>query len=128
MNIFKISFQVILLYGIYLIGVFIQNVSQIPVPGSIIGMLFLFTALHFKFIKRKWFSLGGAFLLKHLPLLFIPATVGVIDYLELFKGKGLLTIAIAFISTFIVMAASSLISDFILTKGEEKKKDRGLSV
>lgn len=128
MNIFKITLQIVLLYGIYLLGEFIQSISHIPVPGSIVGMLLLFVALHVKLVKRNWLSLGGTFLLKHLPLLFIPATVGVIDYLELFKGKGLVTIAIAFLSTFIVMVVSSLLSDFILAKSEDMKKNKGLSL
>ncbi|WP_226670200.1 CidA/LrgA family protein [Metabacillus litoralis] len=128
MEIVRITLQIALLYMIYLLGGFIQSVSHIPVPGSIVGMLLLFIALYFKVVKRKWFSLGGSFLLNHLPLLFIPATVGVIDYLELFKGKGLLTIVIAFFSTFIVMVVSSFISDLLLNKGEEMTKSKDFTL
>jgi holin-like protein len=88
-------------------------------------MILLFGALHFKIVKREWFSLGGSLLLKHLPLLFIPATVGVIDYLDLFKGSGLITIGIAFLSTVIVMITSAFISDVLLTRGEDVGKVRG---
>lgn len=60
----------------------------------------------------------GSFLLKNLPILFIPATVGIIDYLNLFKGFGIITLFIAFCSTMIVMVASAYISDVLLAKEE----------
>jgi holin-like protein len=125
MNYVKLLLQIACLYTIYLIGVFIQSICNLSVPGSIIGLILLFGALHFKIVKREWFSLGGSLLLKHLPLLFIPATVGVIDYLDLFKGSGLITIGIAFLSTVIVMITSAFISDVLLTRGEDVGKVRG---
>lgn len=120
----KIIVQLAFLYVIYLLGVFIQTIGHLSVPGSIIGMLLLFGALHFNVVKREYFSLAGSMLLKQLPLFFIPATVGVIDYLDLFKGMGLITIGIAFLSTAIVMIVSTCICDFLLTKGEEVSKNK----
>ncbi|MGM0874964.1 MAG: CidA/LrgA family protein [Bacillota bacterium] len=122
----KLMIQIACLYTTYLIGVFIQSIGNLSVPGSIIGMILLFGALHFKLVKREWLSLGGSLLLKHLPLLFIPATVGVIDYLDLFKGSGLITIGIAFLSTIIVMITSAFISDVLITRGEEVGKELDL--
>ncbi|MBO1513188.1 CidA/LrgA family holin-like protein [Metabacillus sp. BG109] len=118
--------QIVCLLTIYLIGVLIQKVSNLSVPGSIIGMILLFGALHFRFIKREWLSLGSSFLLKYLPMLFIPATVGVIDYLDLFMGSGLITIGIVLVSTIIVMVTSARISDVLLTRGEDASKDKGI--
>jgi holin-like protein len=122
----KMILQIVCLYTIYLIGIFIKALCNLSVPGSIIGMILLFGALHFGVVKRKWLSLGGGLLLKHLPLLFIPATVGVIDYLYLFKGIGLITIGIVLLSTIIVMITSAYISDALLSRGEEVSKDKGL--
>ncbi|MGM7720797.1 CidA/LrgA family protein [Metabacillus sp. Hm71] len=126
MEFVKIVFQILGLYTIYLIGVFITKVFDLFVPGSIIGMILLFGALHFRLIKKEWFSLGGSLLLNHLPLLFIPATVGIIDYLDLFKGSGFITIGIVIISTFIVMATSSFISDGLVKRSQVVNKDKGL--
>jgi holin-like protein len=118
--------QIACLLTIYLIGVLIQKVSNLSVPGSIIGMILLFGALHFQFIKREWLSLGSSLLLKYLPMLFIPATVGVIDYLDLFMGSGLITIGIVLVSTIIVMVTSARISDVLLTRGKDTSKNKGL--
>ena len=111
--------QMVLLYLIFLIGDWLQAISKIPIPGSIIGMVFLFLALTFKVIKREWLSLGSSFLLKNLPLLFVPATVGIIDYLDLFKGYGILSLIIAFVSTMLVFITSSMISEKML-KNEKR--------
>ncbi|QGQ47569.1 CidA/LrgA family protein [Metabacillus sediminilitoris] len=124
----KMSLQIFCLYIIYRIGVIIQSLADLPIPGSIIGMILLFGALYFKVVKREWFSLGSTLLLKQLPLFFIPATVGVIEYLDLFKGSGLITIGIALISTLVVMIVSSFMSDSLLAKDTEVSKDKGLQL
>lgn len=113
------SLQMVLLYIFFFIGEWLQMISKLPVPGSIIGMVMLFLALTFKVIKREWLSLGSTFLLKNLPLLFVPATVGIIDYLELFQGYGILSLIISFVSTMFVFISSSLISEKML-KNEKK--------
>ena len=128
MKYLKMILQLALLYAIYLLGVFIQTIGNLSVPGSIIGMLLLFGAMHFNVVKREWFLLGGSFLLKHLTLFFIPATIAVIDYLDLFRGIGLITIGIAFLSTVIVMIISTCICDFLLMKGEEGSKSKELQL
>ncbi|PMC36982.1 CidA/LrgA family protein [Bacillus sp. UMB0899] len=111
--------QMVLLYIFFLIGEWLQMISKLPVPGSIIGMVMLFLALTFKVIKREWLSLGSTFLLKNLPILFVPATVGIIDYLDLFKGYGILSLIVSFVSTVFVFITSSIISEQMLK--DEKK-------
>jgi holin-like protein len=116
--------QLGILYGIYYIGSTIQSLLDLSVPGSIIGMLILFVLLQLKVVKEKWLSLGAPFLLSRLPLLFLPATVGLINYLPFFRGKGLLSVAIVIVSTFMVMVISARVSDFLSTRSDKKKDVR----
>lgn len=119
--------QLGILYGIYSIGMLIQSFFDLAIPGSIIGMLLLFLLLNLKVAKEKWLSLGAQFLLSRLPLLFLPATVGVMNYFPFFKGKGLLSVAIVLVSTFLVMIISARVADFISTRSDKKKDvDRGI--
>jgi holin-like protein len=120
--------QISLLYGIYYIGVLIQTTLELSIPGSIIGMLILFLLLTTKLIKEKWLSMGGNLLLSNLAILFVPATVGIIDYLPFFKGKGFLTLVIALLSTVIVLYVSGVISQFIATKQELKRSEHERSL
>jgi holin-like protein len=120
----KILFTIIqmgVLYGIYYIGSFIQQIMNISIPGSIIGMLLLFLLLQLKIIKEKWLDHGSRFLLSHLAILFVPATVGVMEYFPFFYGKGILTVVIAFFSTVMVMTISGWIAQAISTREEKKQ-------
>ncbi len=121
--------QLSILYGIYLIGMAIQSFFDLSIPGSIIGMLLLLFLLQIKVVKEKWLSLGTQFLLSRLPLLFLPATVGLMNYFPLFKGKGLLSVVIVLVSTFLVMIISARVADFISTKNDTNKDmDRGFEI
>ncbi len=121
MNIIITIIQIGLLYGIYYIGIFIQKMLNLSIPGSIIGMLLLFLLLQIKLVKEKWFAEGSKLLLSHLALLFVPATVGVMQYFSLFQGKGSIAVVIVFLSTMLVMSISGLISE-VISKREEKKQ------
>ena len=104
MKIISIILQLFVITGFYLIGEAIQVFFNIPLPGSIIGFLLLFTALMLKIYPLEWIESGAHFLLAFLSLYFIPATVGVVEYGELFSGKGMLLIPIVIASTFLTMA------------------------
>jgi len=120
----RIILHIFIFYSIYLLGGYIQQLVGLSIPGSIIGMLLLFASLQLKLVKRKWFSLGSSFLLKHLPVFFLPATVGVMEYLPLFKGWGLMSIFVTLISTIIVMYSSAKISDFLLARSNRVDRDQ----
>ena len=116
MNIVKVIMQVGLLYIIYLAGVWIQQTFQLFIPGSIIGMLILLILLLTRAVRQDWIEAGSLLLIRYLPLLFLPVTVGIITFLDLFKGKGLLLILIVIVSTFLVMVCTGIISQWLIYK------------
>lgn len=116
----KIAFQVSVLYGLYLIGLWIKECFHLSLPGGVIGMLILFVLLHIPFLSR-WVGDGSMFLVKVLPILFIPATVGIMNYFSLFSPKGLVTIFIVIGSTAMVMVSSGWISQKMIQRKEAKK-------
>lgn len=110
---FLITFiQLIVLYGFYIAGEWLRDLLNLPLPGSIIGFLLLFIALILKIYPLRWIESGAQFLLAFLSLYFIPATVGVIQYGELFTGKGLWLIVIAMFSTLLTMGVSATMSQW----------------
>jgi holin-like protein len=111
-RVFIMILQMAGLYGFYLFGTWLQHLFHLPIPGSIIAMLLLFFLLVTNVIKEEWLGQGGQFLLAHLPLLFVPATVGIIDYFSLFRGRGLLSIVAVVASTIIVMVLSAAIGQW----------------
>ncbi|MFS0822358.1 CidA/LrgA family protein [Bacillus sp. 1P02SD] len=124
MRFVKICIQIAILYLIYWLGTLIQGLLHTAIPGSIIGMILLFLLLHTKIVKEKWLGDGAQFLLTYLALLFVPATVGIMDYLSFFYGKGIITVAIVLLSTFLVMVISSVVGEKIATR-KKRSKDLG---
>ncbi|CAM4223012.1 CidA/LrgA family holin-like protein [Lederbergia lenta] len=114
MGILKVVIQITFLFILYRAGISIQETFHLSVPGSIIGMLLLFLLLSMKIVKVEWIEKGALLLIKYLPLLFLPITVGVITFFDVFIGKGFFIIVIVLISTTLVMVSSGLISQFLL--------------
>lgn len=111
-----------ILYVFNLIGVWIKEFFSLSVPGSVIGLLLLFILLMTNIIKVEWIEAGAQFFVSNLVFFFIPATVGIIDYFDLFKGRGILLILIALISTILVMTSSGLVSQFLAKEKAGVKK------
>lgn len=108
--------QVIILFIVYFIGVYIQQLFNLIIPGSVIGLMLMFLLLLCKIVKAKWIKSGANFMIANLAMFFIPATVGFLNYYELFIGKGLLLILTTIASTITVIVISGHVSQFVAQK------------
>ncbi|MEC3884263.1 CidA/LrgA family holin-like protein [Halobacillus litoralis] len=113
-----IILQITGLYIIYLFGTFIQKTFNLFIPGSVIGLVFLFALLSLKIVPEHWVNQGVGFMIKHLPFFFIPATVGVMSYAYVFEGKGVLLILIGLLSTAMVMGISGFVAQWMARRRE----------
>lgn len=127
MNVMRIAAQVALLYVFYYMGNAVQHWLKLPIPGSIIGMLLLFTALILRACPVQWIEAGAGFLLKYLALLFVPVTVGVMNYFHVFTNKGLILPAVVLLSTLMVMVTAGFSSERLAKRKEHKTCQDGLS-
>ncbi|CAF1719792.1 Holin-like protein CidA [Bacillus subtilis] len=93
---------------------------HINIPGSIIGIVILFTLLHFNIIKLEWIELGAAWLLGELLLFFIPSAVGVIEYGDIMSKFGVSILLVVIISTFVVMVSTGTLTQLIAKRKEKK--------
>lgn len=96
---------IIVLIALQLIGDGISHALDIPIPGSIIGMVLLLCFLVIKGSVSDSLSSTAQSLFPYLPLLLIPASVGVIQYGDLLKQEGL-----AVISALVLSAIASLLA------------------
>ncbi|WP_227936545.1 CidA/LrgA family protein [Alkalihalobacillus deserti] len=122
MKIVLIVSQFFILSTFYMAGLGIQKWLALPIPGSIIGMLLLFFALTTNVLPVRLIDMGSTFILKHMPLLFLPVTVGILQFLDLFSGNGILLIFITLISTIMVMVVSGLIGQKLVKRSEVQKE------
>ena len=114
--------QIIALFIFSYVGDWISSLLKLPIPGSIVGLLLLFLCLYFKIIPETYIKDGAGFILVMLPLFFIPATVGIIQYPNFLSGKGVILIFIVMISTFLTMIVSGYGSQFIEKKMKEREE------
>nr|WP_272932757.1 CidA/LrgA family protein [Virgibacillus halodenitrificans] len=124
-NVFKVI-QIIIQIGLlslfYLVGDWMQSVFNLVVPGSVIGMLLLFLFLSTGILKTSWIEAGTTLIINNLAFFFIPVTVGVLEYYDIFAGKGILLVAITLGSTILVMTCGGLISQWLVVRGELKNE------
>lgn len=113
------QFEIIL--AISLIGELMNRLIPLPVPASIYGMAILFTALCTGIIKLSAVKETGHFLVQIMPMMFIPATVGLLESWEVMQSFLTAIIVIALVSTVIVIFASGHATQLIINL---KKKER----
>jgi holin-like protein len=81
--------QIILLTVIYQLGNLVAEMTHLPVPGNVCGMIILFLLLLTGIIQIKWIEEGADLLLKHLAFFFIPIAVGLMQWIGLFQLSGI---------------------------------------
>ena len=113
-----VQFMIILIFS--LIGEAISTLFHLPVPGSIIGLVLLFLALEFKIIRLRHIDTVGNFLLSNMTILFLPAAVGIKDYL--------LPITIIILGAILLnVAVIGLVVQFVKTRYEGDYVEKGAS-
>jgi len=98
----------ILLLGCWL-GDALSAALSLPVPGAVLGMALVAVVLHFAHRTPVGLERAADGLLQHLPLLFVPAGVGVVQFVAPLRaawlpvaltliGGTLLTVAVTALS------------------------------
>ncbi|WP_168929299.1 CidA/LrgA family protein [Nocardioides sp. GY 10113] len=90
------------LIGFQILGELVVGILEVPVPGPVVGMLLCFVALR---IRRTGDDApivrASTALLRHLQLLFVPAGVGIVAYLGVFRDDAL-PIAVAMLGSWLL--------------------------
>ncbi len=95
-----------ILFGVCLAGELITRLFNLPVPGSIVGMLLLLLLFCLKIVKPKQVEPVTKPLLQHMTLLFIPAGAGIMVSFGLLKDS---------IAAFVVVSAAGTLAVLLLT-------------
>lgn len=112
--------QFLIILIISFIGEGIRFLIPLPVPASIYGLILLFLLLCLGILKVSDIRETAMFLIEIMPLMFIPASAGLMDIWGLILPHLFPLLFITFISTLIVMFVSGHITAFIIRAGERK--------
>ncbi len=114
--------QFAIILGISLVGELLNLLIPLPVPASIYGMTILFTALCTGAIKLSAVKETGHFLVQVLPMMFIPATVGLLEKWKEMQSFLTAIIVISLVSTIIVIFVSGHTTQQIINHRQRRKK------
>lgn len=114
------QFSIILI--ISLIGEMIHLFIPLPVPASIYGLLLLLAGLKTKLIPLDSVRETSLFLIDIMPLMFIPAAVGLLDSWSALRPIFIPFLVITLVSTILVMASAGMITQYVM-KFQNKKED-----
>lgn len=112
--------QFAIIMGITCLGELLNYIVPLPIPGSIYGMVILFILLVTGVLKLEQVSETGDFLVSIMPVMFIPAAVGIVDVFAEVQTMLCPIIIALFPITFLVMIISGKVTEFFL----ERKKDK----
>lgn len=112
----KIILQICMIYFITVLGSWTQETLNIPIAGSIIGLVILFLLLQFKIIKEEWIKDGANLLLSTMIFFFIPSIVGAMNLVDQINAQFIFLIVLVIASTCIVALSSGYIAEKMLKR------------
>lgn len=113
-------------FGIILLISFIGEVCRhfipLPIPASIYGLVLLFIALMTGVIKLESVKDASRFLIEIMPVMFIPAGVGLLESWGVLKPVFYPIVITVIISTIIVMVISGRVTQRVIRFDQKKKQ------
>ena len=114
--------QCFIILIISFIGEGLKYLLPLPIPASIYGMVLLFTGLMTGLIKLEAVTEVGTFLIEIMPLMFIPAGVGLMTSWGTLKAIIVPVSIITVLTNITVMVATGRVSQGIIRKSRGNKK------
>lgn len=116
--------QFTIILFISFLGELLHWLIPLPVPASIYGLLLMLGALCTGVVKLSSVRESGKFLIDIMPVMFIPASVGLLDSWGVLKPIWIPVAVITLVSTVVVMAVSGLVAQVVIRRSRKAgKKD-----
>lgn len=114
----KYLFQAAVIMLVTLVGELLNIIIPLPVPASIYGLIIMLICLKLRVIKLEQVEGTGGFLLEIMPVLFVPASVGLIVAWRKLQEMMLPFLVITVVTTFLVMGATGWVAQLTMKKGK----------
>ncbi len=116
--------QFLIILAISFIGEILKYFLPLPIPASIYGMMILFIGLLTGIIPLEAVKDVGKFLIEIMPVMFIPAGVGLMSSWVNLKPVLLPVSIITVVSVVTVMIATGRTSQWIIRRGKKKEETK----
>ncbi len=115
--------QFLIILVISFAGELLKYVLPLPIPASIYGMVILLVGLLTGWIALDAVKDVGKFLIEIMPVMFIPAGVGLMSSWGTLKPLLLPVSIITVVTIVTVMAATGKVSQWVIRKGKSDKEE-----
>ena len=117
----KYIWQLTIILGVSFLGEVLNNLIPPPVPASIYGLVIMFILLFTKAIKVETIRETSDFFLVTMPMFFIVAGVGVIEYWDIIKPMLLPSFIIMIVTTIIIMVTTGSLTQFLIKITDKRR-------
>ncbi|MEJ5065697.1 MULTISPECIES: CidA/LrgA family protein [Erwinia] len=100
----------IIIYLCLYAGRGLSALLPVVIPGSILGMLVLFSLLASQLLPIHWVKPGCHLLIRYMALLFVPISVGVMNDMDILTAQFGPIVISCVVSTLIVLVTIGLMS------------------
>ena len=114
--------QFFTIIAVCLIGEWCHEVIPLPIPASIYGLVFMLIGLICGVIKLEQVNETATFLVEIMPIMFIPAGVGLLVSYDALKPNLVSVSVITLLTTVIVMGVTGVVAQIIM-KHTKRKED-----
>ena len=118
----KLIKQFSIIFSIYSVSYILSKFLKLPIPGNVIGMLILFLLLVFGIVKESDIDEASDILIKNMSLLFVPATLAIVDEYKYIKDEIIPFLIICIFFVIVIMAATGLSAQFFENIVNKKRK------
>lgn len=108
--------QFMIILSISLMGEILHAILPLPIPASIYGIILLFVLLVSGRLSLDQVKETGKFLVEIMPVMFIPAAVGLMESWDVIRPSWLTYILVTVISTILVMGISGVVTQQIIRR------------
>lgn len=120
----KLVKQFLIILAFSFAGEILHALLPLPIPASIYGIALLFAALQLRVVKVSDIAETSAFLIEIMPIMFIPAAVGLLKSWDVVKDSLAAYVAVTVVSTFVVMYAAGVVTQIIIRRGKRREGEQ----
>ncbi len=118
----KKLFSLLIILAISLLGEVLAAAIPFPIPASIYGMVLMLLGLATGIIPLNAVKGTGKFLIEIMPIMFVPAAVGLLDAWPALQGMVIPFLIAVIPLMLVVMGAAGLVTQAVLRLQERRKR------
>ena len=116
--------QSAVILGITWVGEWMSETLPLPVPAGVYGLFLMLILFCTGVLRVEQVEEAGNFLLDIMPVLFVPAAVGLMESYEQIQRVLAPMMVICVVSTIVVMVVTGKVADGIMGRKDKEKRGK----